>query len=745
MIKIGGLIVSKGSEFLPEVLGLIEKRLGEIDKNIQAVRQDINSMNEYYWDNYTEMDQYGYEDYDNQQALKMQVNANQENWKMRRRLKRMLDAPFFGSVEFAYDGEDEPEDFYIGIGNFARERGALPLIYDWRAPVSSLFYDYDKGEASYEAPGGRMDGEILSKWQYKIRGGKMIYEFESDVKIDDDILKQELGANSDTKLKNIVRTIQKEQNAIIRNTKDKILAIQGVAGSGKTSVALHRIAYLLYHDREHLNSSNILILSPGGVFADYISHILPELGEENIQEMSFDLFAYHELRRNTATQGNVIYGNAGNQENAIYGNAVNQENAIYRNKNRDQGGNQGKNPSGNSKSSSAGTGWNSKIIAADCEDKYHQIEREIAGVDDTDQKRYEWKQSVEYVQAIEGFLIELEDRLVDFEDVEFKGIRKSASEIMEFFYEKYTGTPLLDRMGAVMDYFIDEVETLRGRSLNDEEQEIICRKFMNMYVTRDICQIYNWFLEDYGFPALPDMPPERRVLEYEDVYPILYLKYSLTAAGQRKNIRHLVIDEMQDYSYLQYVLLAKMFSCNMTILGDKAQTIAGKQQDVLTFLPKIFGKKVKRIVMNKSYRNTSEIAEYAKSVGGSKDIQYVARHGKAVERHAIKTLEKTCKEISGKLKLREEEYETAAILTMTEKEAEHIQEIMHKLGAEAHYINRDSAQFKKGLTVTTYYLAKGLEFDQVFIVGGDRNNKMYQGYQYICATRALHELYVYDA
>ena len=690
MIKIGGLIVSKGSEFLPEVLDLIEKRLGEIDENIQAVRQDINSMNEYYWDNYTEMDQYGYEDYDNQQALKMQVNANQENWKMRRRLKRMLDAPFFGSVEFVYDGEDEPEDFYIGIGNFARERGALPLIYDWRAPVSSLFYDYDKGEASYEAPGGRMDGEILSKWQYKIRGGKMIYEFESDVKIDDDILKQELGANSDTKLKNIVRTIQKEQNAIIRNTKDKILAIQGVAGSGKTSVALHRIAYLLYHDREHLNSSNILILSPGGVFADYISHILPELGEENIQEMSFDLFAYHELRRNV-----------GNQENVI------------------------------------------KMIAADCEDKYHQIEREIAGVDDADQKRYEWKQSVEYVQAIEGFLIELEDRLVDFEDVEFKGIRKSAGEIMEFFYEKYTGTPLLDRMGAVMEYFIDEVETLRGRSLNDEEQEIIYRKFMNMYVTRDICQIYNWFLEDYGFPALPDMPSERRVLEYEDVYPILYLKYSLTAAGQRKNIRHLVIDEMQDYTYLQYVLLAKMFSCNMTILGDKAQTIGGKQQDVLTFLPKIFGKKVKRIVMNKSYRNTSEIAEYAKTIGGSKDIQYVARHGKAVERQTIKTLEKTCKEIGGKLKLGE--YETAAILTMTEKEAEHIYEIMHKLGAEAHYINRDSAQFKKGLTVTTYYLAKGLEFDQVFIVGGDRNNKMYQGYQYICATRALHELYVYDA
>lgn len=392
-----------GIQYLAYVLDKLRQRIAEISQSIAEGQKEIDGMHEYYWENYTEMDQYGYEDYDNQQALKMQVNANQENWKMRRRLKRMLDAPFFGSVEFVYDGEDEPEDFYIGIGNFARERGALPLIYDWRAPVSSLFYDYDKGEASYEAPGGRMDGEILSKWQYKIRGGKMIYEFESDVKIDDDILKQELGANSDTKLKNIVRTIQKEQNAIIRNTKDKILAIQGVAGSGKTSVALHRIAYLLYHDREHLNSSNILILSPGGVFADYISHILPELGEENIQEMSFDLFAYHELRRNTATQGNVIYGK----------------------ESRDQ--------SGNSKSISGGTDWNIKMIAVDCEDKYHQIEREIAGVDDADQKRYEWKQSVEYVQAIEGFLIELEDRLVDFEDVEFKGIRKSASEIMEFF------------------------------------------------------------------------------------------------------------------------------------------------------------------------------------------------------------------------------------------------------------------------------------------------------------------------
>ena len=284
-----------GELFLEDVLEKLHKKMDELKEDLTAGEQEIRQMHDYYWDNYTEMDQYGYEDYDNQQALLHQVNANQEKLRMQQRIARLMDAPFFGRVDFIYDGEDESEPFYIGIGNFAPEAGMCPLIYDWRAPVCGLFYDYDAGEASYEAPSGTITGKIASKWQYKIRKGKMIYAFESDTKIDDEILKQELGSNSDVQLKNIVRTIQKEQNAIIRNRKDQILVIQGVAGSGKTSVALHRVAYLLYHDREHLKASNVLILSPNSVFSDYISHILPELGEENIREMSFDLFAYKEL------------------------------------------------------------------------------------------------------------------------------------------------------------------------------------------------------------------------------------------------------------------------------------------------------------------------------------------------------------------------------------------------------------------------------------------------------------------
>ena len=217
--------MSRGTEYLKIVTDKLEKKIQELGETIQEVQKDIEGMHTYYWENYTEMDEYGYENFDNQQALLAQVSAKQEHAKERQQMKKMLESPFFGSVDFIYEGEEESEQFYIGIGNFAEKSGNVPLIYDWRAPVSSLFYDYDKGEASYEAPGGVMEGEITSKWQYKIRDGRMIYEFESDTKIDDDILKQELGNNRDKQLKNIVRTIKKEQHAIIRNTQDKILFI----------------------------------------------------------------------------------------------------------------------------------------------------------------------------------------------------------------------------------------------------------------------------------------------------------------------------------------------------------------------------------------------------------------------------------------------------------------------------------------------------------------------------------------
>ena len=544
-----------GREYLEQTISCLHKRLEEVNASLEAGTREIEEMHEYYWENYTEMDQYGYEEFDNRQALLAQVNANQEQLLLRKRYRNMLDSPFFGRVDFIYEGDEEPERFYIGIGNLAERAGSRPLVNDWRAPVSGLFYDYDKGPASYDAPAGTMKGDITSKWQYKIRRGEMVYEFESDIKIDDDILKAELGSSGEVQLKNIIRTIQKEQNAIIRNTEDKIMVIQGAAGSGKTSVALHRIAYLLYHDRKNLKSSNILILSPNSVFADYISHILPELGEENIREMSFDLFAYKDLQD----------------------------------------------------------------TAADCEDKYDQIEKAVKNP--SLWKRYREKQSQEFISRLDGFILELEDELMNFRDVEYKGHVLTEGEIIRLFYFKFSEIPLLSRMEAVGEYFIDQVETLRGRDLSEEEREELTEKFQSMYGVRDFYVLYSRFLDREGYDPLPKKPLEKRSLKYEDVYPLLYLKHNLIRCREHREIRHLVVDEMQDYSWVQYLLLKKLFPCRMTILGDKAQTMEENRQDVMEFLPRIFGRNIRKIYMNRSYRNTVEIAEYAgrdRGNGGSR-------------------------------------------------------------------------------------------------------------------------------
>lgn len=667
-------------QFLKEITDCLQQKIKELDEDLSAGQQEIKNMHEYYWENYTEMDEYGYENYDNQQALLHQVHANEEKLSKRKRLTKMLESPFFGRVDFRYDGEEESETFYIGIGNFAPRAGMRPLIYDWRAPVSGLFYDYDRGPAAYDAPGGRMEGEITSKWQYKIKNGHMIYSFESDTKIDDEILKQELGSGGDVQLKNIVRTIQKEQNAIIRNTEDRILAIQGAAGSGKTSVALHRIAYLLYHDRENLKAANILILSPNNAFSDYISHILPELGEEHIQEMSFDLFAYKEL----------------------------------------------------------------KEVANDCEDRYDYLEKKMKFQDSEWEIRFKEKQSASFIGQMEGFLAMLEEDLVNIRSFTFKGFHKTEEEIIHLFYYKFQTVPLLARMDAVMEYLIDEYETLRGKNISEEDMEALRETFQKMYVTTDLYEIYGWLLKDCGYPELSNAEYERRKLEYEDVFPMLYLKYRLKGSRKHKNIKHLVIDEMQDYSYLQYSILSMLFHCRMTILGDRAQTMDSECQDVTKFLPKIFGRKIRKIVMNKSYRNTLEIAEYAERIRGGEGLELFQRHGKEVEEFHGLSMEEMLENIEKQVKSSNAQYETAAVITMNESDAYDIYRLLKNRQLPVSYMDRDTSVFKKGMTVTTFYLAKGLEFDQVFAVLGRETNPFYKQAKYISATRALHELYVYE-
>jgi len=685
--------------FLEGILKKLDAAISRIHESLSAGEKDIASMQEYYWQNYTEMDEYGYENYDNQRSLFLQENANQEQRILLSRYEKMKDSPYFGRIDFVFEGEDDAESFYIGIANFSEKGSYTPLIYDWRAPISSLFYDYDAGKASYLAPSGTIYGTILAKGQYKIRHGRIIYAFDCDVKIDDEILSKELSAKGSTALKNIIQTIQREQNIIIRNTEDKIMVIQGVAGSGKTSVALHRIAYLLYHDREHLKSKNVLILSPNGIFSDYISHILPELGEENILEMSFDTFAYRELKeyvRDTQDRSDLI-------ETLLSGN---------------------ENPNG-----------------------------------------YLDKITSDFVGEIDTYCILLEDELLRTRDITIRKWTKTAREIEELFYYKFTDFPLLSRMKVVFDYVIDEYETLTQSELAEEEKAELYTVFMSMFDTTDLYVIYNRFLASLGFEQLPDVPFEQRRLPYADVYPMLYMKYTLLTHQKHKQIKHLCIDEMQDYTYLQYRILSLLFDCRMTIVGDKAQTLDTSPRDVTSYIKNCFGKGIKTLELNKSYRNTSQIARYAASLISDSSEKnaanaYFERNGSEVVKNSCQSIDALCHDICSQLENYDfasgEGPETIAIITYTEAEASLIYKkaalLLPRFCTEGkiNIIDPSSMHFKTGISVIPYYMAKGLEFDEVFFIkrknqpASESTAALYQQAEYIAATRALHKLFIYE-
>lgn len=673
-------------KYLEMILKKLDAAIGELTHELKVSDKDILGLQEFYWENFSDFDEYGYEEYENRQQLLNHVNSKSRYIKALHTYSRMKDSPYFARVDFVFEGEEEPEVCYIGIGNFADEKGGTPLIYDWRAPISSLFYDYDKGPASYEAPAGTVNGEIVKKLQYKIKKGKLIYAVESDIKIDDDILKQALSLNADARLKSIVSTIQKEQNSIIRNEKDRILIVQGGAGSGKTSIALHRIAYLLYKNRDKMQASQVLILSPNDIFADYISHILPELGEENISEMTFDDFAEKELKGIAVFKSHYDF----------IEDVLTHEGTAY--------------------------AYNKQQLLTE-------------------------RGSKEFAEAINSYVLNLEYELMNFKDVKYKKLEKDADSIATLFYEKLPDIPLFKRMEAICEYAVDEYATLVGRELDELELAIVQSKFDALYETKDILRIYSDFLESIGEEPVN---METRQIGYEDVYPLLYLKYLLMGAGSVRKIKHLIIDEMQDYSYLQYCIIGWIFKCPMTILGDKEQTVDNGKSQVLEFLPKLLGRDAKKIVLNKSYRSTVEIASFAADIAGITDVDFFERHGKEPVYTLHATQEEQLNSVADNIKkqLSTEGMETIAVLCKTEAQSvafgDKLGEILGKESVTT--LTKYTDRFKTGVVVAPFYLAKGLEFDGVHVIDVDKAD-YYSEYHkqilYICATRALHELELY--
>lgn len=227
-------------------------------------------------------------------TMKIQKRSHEFTKKLEEKYERMLLSPYFGRMDFIENGEEKVEKYYIGISNLINDNYDF-LVYDWRAPVSSMFYDYEIGEANYKCPEGRVNGKLTLKRQYKINNGEIKYMFDSNLKIDDEVLQDILGKSTDSKMNAIVTTIQREQNKVIRNEDYKNLIVQGPAGSGKTSVALHRIAYLLYKHRDKISPKNIVIFSPNDILNDYISNVLPQLGEDNMCQTTFKEYMHKAL------------------------------------------------------------------------------------------------------------------------------------------------------------------------------------------------------------------------------------------------------------------------------------------------------------------------------------------------------------------------------------------------------------------------------------------------------------------
>ena len=669
-------------QYLSHVLGKLETAIAELEGKMEFRRSEIAKMQEYYWESYNEYDEFGYEKFDNDRLLKEELDSHGELIKTYARYQKMKDSPYFAAITFRYEDEDDPDTYYIGIGDFSPTKGDVPLVCDWRAPISGLFYDYEVGKASFKAPMGEIFGELLCKHQYKIKNGKLLYMIDSDIVINDEVLQKELSMNANARLKSIVTTIQKEQNAIIRNEQDKILVIQGCAGSGKTSVALHRVAYLLYHHRNQLSAKQVLILSPNPVFSEYISHILPELGEENILEMSFDLYAYKELKK-------------------------------YK----------------------------------DTEDRYAYLER-LLTLPEKEAWEYQAKvaekQSKEYVLELNEFVLLLEDSLMNFRDFNFKKIHRTAQELRTLFYDKFPDIPILERMKTVAEYVIDEEETLSGKELDILEREIVVDKMERMYESKDFYKLYNRFLSESGREPIKETA---KAIPYEDVYALLYLRHLLHGSIKRSAIKHLIVDEMQDYSYMQFLVLSKMFSCPMTILGDREQQAAPGKLDTQTLCKEIFGKEAKLLTLKKSYRSTSEITRFANRIAGIENEEAFERPGKEPEWIMSKNESEMQEKIIEKLTNGcNDGFETTAILTTTEEQAERLY-VALKDRLDVHMLSPNSNKMEKGIIITTFYLAKGLEFDSVHIAYAPEEENLTQ-YQrqilYIGATRALHELRVYS-
>ncbi|TYZ10956.1 AAA family ATPase [Hymenobacter lutimineralis] len=658
-------------EYLEEIKEKLTLAVRRVDDAVRQFSTELRQKKQYIHEHQSGMDEADMVAAD--QSINRMALTGEGAVARKRRLIKLVQSPYFGRLDFAPQNQ-AAAPVYIGVHSFFDEQQRQNLIYDWRAPISSLFYDFELGEASYATPSGTVHGRIGLKRQYKIRDGRLEFLLDSAVNIHDDVLQQELAKSSDDKMKNIVATIQRDQNAVIRNEEATVMVIQGVAGSGKTSIALHRIAFLLYRYRETISAKDILIISPNKVFADYISNVLPELGEEHIPEMGMEELAADLL------EGRYQFQTFFDQVAAL----LEQHDAAF-----------------------------------------------IA--------RIQFKSSFEFLSQLNQYLLHIENTYFAVADLRVGRTVVPAAFTQQKF-RAYHRVPLLNRFALVANDVRAYVRDKAGRKLTGQEKATIGEGIPRMFKFNNVLDLYRDFYRWLGRPELLKLD-HHRPLEYADVFALIYLRIRLEGASAYGHVKHLLVDEMQDYTPVQYAVLSRLFHCRKTILGDVSQTVNPYSASSAETIERVFPQ-ADVVKLYRSYRSTIEITAFAQRITPNPNILPLERHGPEPAIKAFSTKEEELQAIQQLLaNFQTSGRHSLGIICKTLRQAEQTYEALQ--APDVYLLTDESTKFKEGIIITTAHLAKGLEFDEVIVPFASARNyktEVDRSMLYVACTRAMHQL-----
>ena len=663
-------------EYLKQIISFLKKVIGNTDASVKDHVDTLAEYKDYIWSN---KDIDPHEIRSMRESILNHFALGESVINKHKRLTKILAIPYFGRIDFLEKKENSKVmPIYIGIHTFYDPESRATLIHDWRAPVSSMFYDHELGEAGYRSPSGEIKGVISLKRQYRIRGGKMEFMIESALTVHDDILQKELSSNADDKMKNIVATIQREQNQIIRNEDIRTLIIQGVAGSGKTSIALHRIAYLLYTFRDSISSKDILIISPNKVFSDYISNVLPELGEETVPETSMEQILSGVLEHKYKYQ--------------TYFGLVNE-----------------------------------------------LLEKPSSSLID----RIAYKASFGFISELDKFILHIENTYFKAADVKLTKYITIPAPFIEEQYLRFNRYPISRRFDAMADYMLDMLKIQYTFTVTTTGRNLLKKEIRLMFAGNNDIQVYKDFFKWTNNPGMFKMR-KGHTLEYSDLAPLAYLHLALEGNGNQPfRVKHLLIDEMQDYSPIQYKVIQKLFPCRKTVLGDAGQSVNPYGSSTAETIQKsLTASEIMKLC--KSYRSTFEITDFAQKIHPNAELEPVARHG---EKPQILQFGSAVEELSGIMGListyRKSGYKSLGIICKTEQQARKMADMLKSYANDISFLSSQSSAFVQGIVITSAHMAKGLEFDEVIIPQTDERNyrsEIDKSMLYVAVTRAMHRL-----